>query len=86
MAPPNFQFEFKLLFSISERLKVRLPKKLKNLFLADSRFVCNTFWWVSSILKTCGTTTLLCAVDRLIDMVKRECGYDTVAVSLYSCS
>jgi len=36
------------------------------------------------ILKTCGTTTLLCAVDRLIDMVKRECGYDTVADLFYS--
>ena len=33
------------------------------------------------ILKTCGTTTLLLAVQPLLQLVKEECGFDTVSVS-----
>ena len=32
------------------------------------------------ILKTCGTTTLLLAIEPLLKLVKEECGFDTVAV------
>ena len=34
------------------------------------------------ILKTCGTTTLLLAVKDLVQMVKEECGFDKVVVSI----
>lgn len=33
------------------------------------------------ILKTCGTTTLLSAVDYLLDLVKKKVGFDKVVVS-----
>jgi len=36
------------------------------------------------ILKTCGTTTLLSAVDALVALVKKRCGYDIVADIFYS--
>lgn len=32
------------------------------------------------ILKTCGTTTLLFAIEPLLELVKDKCGFDTVAV------
>ena len=42
-----------------------------SMFVTERRF----------ILKTCGTTTLLLAVQPLLQLVKDECGFDTVAVS-----
>ncbi|BFZ09341.1 hypothetical protein BsWGS_12380 [Bradybaena similaris] len=45
-----------------------------SMFVTKNRF----------ILKTCGTTTLLFAVKGLIQLVKRECGFDTVADIFYS--
>lgn len=37
------------------------------------------------ILKTCGTTTLLHAVDYLINLVKEKVGYDIVLVRNHQC-
>ena len=34
------------------------------------------------ILKTCGTTTLLLAIEPLLELVKDQCGFDTVAVCI----
>lgn len=42
------------------------------MFVTESRF----------ILKTCGTTTLLFAIEPLLQMVKDKCGFDSVAVSI----
>lgn len=42
-----------------------------SMFVTERRF----------ILKTCGTTTLLFAIQPLLQLVKEECGFDTVAVS-----
>ncbi|XP_059145079.1 S-adenosylmethionine decarboxylase proenzyme-like [Physella acuta] len=45
-----------------------------SMFVTQNRF----------ILKTCGTTTLLIAVKHLAQLVKRECGFDTIADIFYS--
>ena len=38
------------------------------MFVSERRF----------ILKTCGTTTLLLAIEPLLKLVKEECGLDSV--------
>ena len=43
-----------------------------SMFVTERRF----------ILKTCGITTLLLAIEPLLELVKEECGFDTVAVSI----
>ncbi|KAH9525200.1 AMP deaminase [Bulinus truncatus] len=45
-----------------------------SMFVTKNRF----------ILKTCGTTTLLIAVKQLAQLVKKECGFDTIADIFYS--
>ncbi|RUS76034.1 hypothetical protein EGW08_016212 [Elysia chlorotica] len=45
-----------------------------SMFITKKRF----------ILKTCGTTTLLLAVNHLVQMVKKECGFDKVIDIFYS--
>ena len=46
------------------------------MFVSERRF----------ILKTCGTTTLLLAIEPLLKLVKEECGLDSVAVCILYCS
>ncbi|XP_052244521.1 S-adenosylmethionine decarboxylase proenzyme 1-like isoform X2 [Dreissena polymorpha] len=45
-----------------------------SMFITERRF----------ILKTCGTTTLLNAIQPLLKLVKEKCGFDTVADIFYS--
>ncbi|XP_052809714.1 S-adenosylmethionine decarboxylase proenzyme 1-like [Mya arenaria] len=45
-----------------------------SMFVTERRF----------ILKTCGTTTLLNAIEPLLKLVKEKCGFDSVADIFYS--
>ncbi|XP_060605951.1 S-adenosylmethionine decarboxylase proenzyme 1-like isoform X2 [Ruditapes philippinarum] len=45
-----------------------------SMFVTERRF----------ILKTCGTTTLLLAIEPLLKLVKEKCGFDNVADIFYS--
>ncbi|KAL4233815.1 AMP deaminase [Mactra antiquata] len=45
-----------------------------SMFVTERRF----------ILKTCGTTTLLLAIEPLLKLVKESCGFDTIADIFYS--
>jgi len=36
------------------------------------------------MIKTCGTTTLLNAVPKILDIAKQHCGLDTISAFFYS--